>query len=248
MKSAIQFEQVVKKYAQADLPALNGLSFQVERGSVYGLLGPNGAGKSTSVMMLCGLLKVDSGSIHVLDCNAQTESEKIRKQVGIAPQEIALFPTLTAAENLIYFGKMYGVASAQLKEKMDLLFHTFQLEDKRNKAVHTFSGGMKRRLNLMAALLHQPELLILDEPTVGVDVQSRNLIIDFLKKENEKGLTILYSSHLMEEAERLCHRVGILHHGKLVAQGSVDELFNQYHCTNLEEVFLLLTGKSIREQ
>jgi len=248
MSLAIQFQQVGKTYRGADKAAVKGLSLEVKKGEIFGLLGPNGAGKSTSVMMLCGLVKNEEGTILVLNKNAKTESAAIRKQIGVATQEIALFPTLTAQENLHYLGNMYGLSGKALQEKIDFLLQSFALKNKQHERVESFSGGMKRRLNLIAALLHEPQLLILDEPTAGVDVQSRNLIIDFLKELNKKGVTILYSSHLMEEAEKFCTRFGIIDEGKLIASGSREELLKENStCKNLEELFLHLTGKNIRE-
>jgi ABC-2 type transport system ATP-binding protein len=248
MSLAIQFDKVGKTYNGASKPAVKGLSFQINDGEIVGLLGPNGAGKSTSVMMLCGLIKNDEGTITVLGKNTSTESSVIRKMIGVATQEIALFPTLTAKENLEYLGNMYGLSGKKLQQKIDFLLKAFALENKKNERVESFSGGMKRRLNLIAALLHEPKLLILDEPTAGVDVQSRNLIIEFLKDLNKQGVTILYSSHLMEEAEKLCTRFGIIDEGKLIASGTREELLQQNEsCKNLEELFLHLTGKSVRE-
>lgn len=248
MSLAIQFDKVGKTYSGALKPAVKGLSFQVNEGEIVGLLGPNGAGKSTSVMMLCGLIKNDEGTITVLGKITSTESSVIRKMIGVATQEIALFPTLTAKENLEYLGNMYGLSGKKLQQKIDFLLKAFALENKMDERVESFSGGMKRRLNLIAALLHEPKLLILDEPTAGVDVQSRNLILEFLKDLNKQGVTILYSSHLMEEAEKLCTRFGIIDEGKLIALGTREELLQQNgSCKNLEELFLHLTGKSVRE-
>jgi ABC-2 type transport system ATP-binding protein len=171
-------------------------------------------------MMLCGLITPTHGNIHILGKSVKDEAAEIRKMIGVAPQEIALFPTLTAHENLTYFGKMYGLKSAFLKNKINELAIAFGLTEKMHKTVATFSGGMKRRLNLMAALLHEPKLLVLDEPTVGVDVQSRTMIMSYLTQLNQSGVTIIYSSHLMEEAERFCTRFGFIDEGKMVLEGT----------------------------
>lgn len=248
MSIAIALNQVVKSYAGAKQPAVQGLSLQVNEGEIYGLLGPNGAGKSTSVMMICGLTPYSSGEINVLGFDAKSKSATIRSLIGVAPQEIALFPTLTAAENLTYFGNMYGLRGKKLRDTIAHYVEAFGLTSKLNEQVASFSGGMKRRLNLIAALLHEPKLLIIDEPTAGVDVHSRNLIIDILKGLNHKGMTILYSSHLMEEAEKLCTRFGIIDEGKLIAEGTREELLQQNtNCKDIEELFLHLTGKSMRD-
>lgn len=248
MSNAIAFSKVVKQYKGATTAAVNGLDLSIKTGEIYGLLGPNGAGKSTSVMMLCGLTKPSDGDIQIIGKNVKNEATEIRKMIGVAPQEIALFPTLTGYENLAYFGKMYGLKNTIIKNKINELATAFGLTDKMHKSVATYSGGMKRRLNLMAALLHEPKLLVLDEPTVGVDVQSRTMIIDFLKQLNQSGVTILYSSHLMEEAERFCTRFGFIDEGKLVLEGTTESLKKAYpNCENLEAIFLELTGKHVRD-
>ena len=232
----LQLKQVTKCYAAESAAAVDRLEFSIEAGEIYGLLGPNGAGKSTTVAMICGLIQPDSGEI-------------IRhyRKLGLAPQEIALFPTLTAHENLHYFGNLYGLHGEGLRQRIDTLLHQFLLQDKAHKQVHTLSGGMKRRVNLMAALLHHPDLLILDEPTAGVDVQSRNLIVEILRSLNESGMTILYSSHLMEEAQRLCSKVGIMDSGKLIEEGEPGQMIAASGAQHLEDLFLKLTGKSNRE-
>jgi ABC-2 type transport system ATP-binding protein len=248
MSNAIFFDNVYKQYNSAEKKAVDGLSFSVERGEVFGLLGPNGAGKSTSVMMLCGLTNCDVGNIKVLDLDVSTNSRLVRKKIGVAPQDIALFPTLTANENLCYFGRMYGLSSQEINTQISNLVERFGLSDKLKKPVQSYSGGMKRRLNLIAALLHSPELLLLDEPTAGVDVQSRSLITEYLKEINQKGITILYSSHLMDEAERVCNRFGFIDNGKMIAIGSLQELKIEHpDCDSLEDIFLKLTGRNVRE-
>lgn len=248
MSNAVIFDAVAKQYKEATTPAVDGLNFAIKAGEIYGLLGPNGAGKSTSVMMLCGLITPTAGSIHILGKNVKKEAAEIRKIIGVAPQEIALFPTLTAYENLSYFGKMYGLKNTFLKNKINDLATAFGLVEKMHKPVTTFSGGMKRRLNLMAALLHDPKLLVLDEPTVGVDVQSRTMIMNYLTQLNQSGVTILYSSHLMEEAERFCTRFGFIDEGKMVLEGTNESLKKAYpNCENLEAIFLELTGKHVRD-
>jgi ABC-2 type transport system ATP-binding protein len=245
---AIELNHVTRHYKDAPKPSVNDLSLKILQGSVFGLLGPNGAGKSTTVMMLCGLMRPDHGSVNVLGMNTVEHSEEIRRQIGVATQEVALLPTLTAYENLFYFGRMYGLRAPEIRESIERDLHIFGLSNKSKKQVHTFSGGMKKRLNLIAALLHNPKILILDEPTAGVDVQSRNMILDFLIELKKKGTTIIYSSHLMEEAEKICTHLAIVDEGKLIEEGTPDSLLKAHaECKNLEQYFLKITGKNIRD-
>lgn len=247
-KSAVRLEGLTKQYPHSSKRAVSELSFEIPEGAVFGLLGPNGAGKSTTVMMLCGLTRPDSGTISMFGMDMTENGAAIRKKIGVAPQEIALFPTLTAYENLLYFGYMYGIKPSVVRAQIKKYLHVFGLSEKGNKIVHTFSGGMKRRLNLIAALLHDPKLIILDEPTAGVDVQSRNLILDFLNELKAEGITIIYSSHVLEEAERICSHLGIIDEGKLISLGERDAIMKaNADCRNLEQVFLKLTGRNIRD-
>lgn len=244
----VSVDQITKQYRGSQSPAISNLTLSIPSGSVLGLLGPNGAGKSTLIMMLCGLLRPDAGTISVFNLPIAGNETQARKKIGVAPQEIALFPTLTASENLFYFGRMYGLSSLFLKKVVPDYLDKFGLLPKSGKRVETFSGGMKRRLNLIAALLHQPQLLILDEPTTGVDVQSRNMIVDFLQTLKIKNTTIIYSSHFLEEAEKICSHVAILDEGNLLSSGTIESLkANHPECSTLEELFLKLTGKNIRD-
>jgi ABC-2 type transport system ATP-binding protein len=248
MSIAVQVSELRKQYPKAAKPAVSDLSFAFPTGSIFGLLGPNGAGKSTLVSMLCGLSKPNHGSISVLGLNPFTQGAEVRKKVGVAPQEIALYPTLTALENLQYFSRMYGISSSEGNPKIKNYLEIFGLGQNQHKQVKNFSGGMKRRLNLIAALLHQPELIILDEPTSGVDVQSRNMILDFLLDHQKTGVTVMYSSHYLEEAERICSNLIIVDEGVLVAEGSPQSLLQaNAGCEDLEDVFLKLTGKHMRD-
>lgn len=246
--SVVHLEHLTKRYPKSSTAAVLDVSIEIPEGAVFGLLGPNGAGKSTTVMILCGLMRPDAGKVVVLGQNMLEHGAAIRKYIGVAPQEIALFPSLTAYENLFYFGRMYGLSAAVIRRQVSHFLDIFGLTDKSNKLVNTFSGGMKRRLNLIAALLHQPKLIILDEPTAGVDVQSRNLILDFLSDLKSQGTTIIYSSHLLEEAERICSHIAIIDEGKLISAGPLSaEIDKESGCRNLEELFLKLTGKNIRD-
>jgi ABC-2 type transport system ATP-binding protein len=244
----IQVAGLTKVYKGSVKPAVNQLNFVVHEKEIFGLLGPNGAGKSTTLMMLCGLLKIDAGSIQVFGLDVDKKGAEIRRQIGVAPQDIALFPTLTAYENLVYFCRMYGRQGASIRKTVNHFLDMFGLLDKANMRVLHFSGGMKRRLNLIAALLHDPRLLILDEPTSGVDVQSRNMILDYMRTLQAQGVTILYSSHLLEEAEKICSRFAIIDEGRPIAAGTLaDMLAASGSGTNLEQLFLHLTGKAIRD-
>lgn len=247
-KSAVQLTKLTKQYPHSTKRAVSELTFDIQPGAVFGLLGPNGAGKSTTVMMLCGLMRPDGGNISVFGMDVMENGVEVRNQIGVVPQEIALFPTLTAYENLFYFGRMYGLKASKIRSQIDKYLEVFGLSDRRNRVVSTFSGGMKRRLNLIAALLHRPKLIILDEPTAGVDVQSRNMILSFLETLKADGTTIIYSSHVLEEAERICSHLGIIDEGKLITIGTREAIMGHHgDCKNLEEVFLKLTGKNIRD-
>ncbi|MGC3948076.1 MAG: ABC transporter ATP-binding protein [Chryseolinea sp.] len=246
--NVVQLGNITKTYVKTGRPAVSDLSLTIPEGAVFGLLGPNGAGKSTTVMILCGLTRPDAGTVSVMGMDVATNANEVRKKIGVAPQEIALFPTLTARENLTYFGRMYGLNGRHLSARIDQLLATFGLTEKSNKLVHTFSGGMKRRLNLIAALLHEPRLVILDEPTAGVDVQSRNMILSFLEELKKSGTSIIYSSHVLEEAERICSHIAIVDEGKLIMAGTRQSLMERHNdCSTLEQLFLKLTGKNIRD-
>jgi ABC-2 type transport system ATP-binding protein len=246
--NVVQLEHLTKAYVKTGKPAVSDLSLIIPEGAVFGLLGPNGAGKSTTVMILCGLTRPDEGKVMVMGADVNTHATEVRRKIGVATQEIALFPTLTARENLTYFGRMYGLGRQHLNARIEEYLHAFGLSEKARKQVHTFSGGMKRRLNLIAALLHDPQLVILDEPTAGVDVQSRNMILAFLEQLKKSGTSIIYSSHVLEEAERICSHIGIIDEGKLVTSGTRLAVMQQHpECASLEHLFLKLTGKNIRD-
>ena len=248
MEYAIHIEGLNKHFPHAEFKALDQLSLNFEKSIIAGILGPNGAGKTTTISVLCGLLKKDSGTAKVLGLDVESNISEIQKRIGVVPQQTALFPQLTGFENLEYIGRLYKISKTELSKRINDLLGVLGLEAHRNKRLQHYSGGMKRRLNIIAGLLHQPELLILDEPTAGVDVQSRTMILDFLKAYNQQGNSILYTSHLLEEAERICDNVAIIDMGKLVAQASPQALIAQTPvCRNLEDVFLHYTGRLLRE-
>jgi ABC-2 type transport system ATP-binding protein len=204
--------------------AVDGVSFQIAPGETYGLLGPNGAGKTTTISMVCGLLHRDAGQVLLRGERLDTNTLGTKAEIGFVPQEIAIYPDLTARENLRFFGKLYDLSGAQLDGRADRILDTVGLADRANERTDAFSGGMKRRLNIGIGLLNEPALLLLDEPTVGVDPQSRNAILDAVESLASEGMAVLYTTHYMEEAERLCDRVGILDEGVLKAEGTRREL------------------------
>jgi ABC-2 type transport system ATP-binding protein len=218
-------QDIIKRYGT--LTALNGVSLEVKAGEFFGLLGPNGAGKSTLMSLVSGLRAPDAG-ILTLDGVAITTSDPAgRLALGLVPQHIALYQELSADQNLRIFGQLYGLRGAVLRERIEETLNAVQLIDRRKDQVKNFSGGMQRRLNLAAALLHRPKLLLCDEPTVGVDPQSRNAIFEYLEQLNRAGLTVIYSTHYMEEATRLCSRIGIIDQGNILALGTLDELLTR---------------------
>lgn len=207
-----------------DLQAVDDLSFEVAPGETFGLLGPNGAGKTTSISMICGLLDRDDGEVEVEGTAIRPGSIRGRELIGYVPQEIALYPELSGRDNLVFFARLYGLKGAEAKARIDETLEVVGLTERAGDPVADYSGGMQRRLNIAAGMLHQPRLLILDEPTVGIDPQSRNAILEAVAALGESGMSVLYTTHYMEEAERLCRRVGIVDHGRLLALGTRREL------------------------
>ena len=244
----IEVQQVEKRYPGSSVPALRGLDLFVEAGEFFGLLGPNGAGKTTLLSILCGLRKATGGRVILAGEDVTRNPAPIRSRIGLVPQDIALYPSLTAFENLAFFGRMYGLAGAALRARVQECLAMVGLENHAGRRVETYSGGMKRRANLAAGLLHHPPILILDEPTVGIDAQSRNLIFQNLRALNQAGMTLVYATHYMEEAEQFCGRVAILDEGRCLTQGSPAALIAaQPGCPNLDHLFLELTGKRLRD-
>ena len=218
----IEIKDVTKSYGRQKV--LQNVSFEIMEGELFGLLGPNGAGKSTLIDILTGIQSMDSGEIFINGKSIKTDKVEIRKHLGLVPQDIALLEELNAVDNLEYFGGLYGLAGAELKNQIEKLLEVAGLTDKKKEKVKNYSGGMKRRLNIAVAMLHNPSILILDEPTVGVDAQSRQHIFDYIQSLAEQGTTILYTSHYMEEIEALCKRVFILDLGEEVAYGTKEEV------------------------
>lgn len=246
--SLIQIQNLSKTYPKSTDPALKELSFQVRSGDIFGLLGPNGAGKTTTLSILSGMLGYRSGSIRYNGLELCDHELSIQRKIGVVPQDIALYPTLTAEENLTYFGRLYGLKSKDRRQKIEEQLNRLGLNKKAHQRIDTFSGGMKRRMNLIAGVLHQPEILFLDEPTVGIDVQSRAVILEYLQELNRLGTTIVYTSHDLDEAERFCNYVAIMDYGKIIAMGNTINLLEEHpEISNLENLFLHLTGRELRD-
>ena len=244
----IEIQSLSKKYKNADVFSVNNLSLEINKGEIFGLLGPNGAGKTTLISMLCGLIKPTSGDFSINGYNYANDAHAIKKIMGVVPQEYALYPTLTARENLMYFGSMYGLKGKVLKQKINDSLDYLGLLKFADKKIDTFSGGMKRRINLLAGQLHEPSVLFLDEPTVGVDVHSKAVIIEYLKQVNQSGTTIIYTSHHLAEAQDLCSHIAIIDNGEIMIKGTPQEIIELTHNAHtLEDVFLSLTGKALRD-
>ncbi|HCX78445.1 MAG TPA: export ABC transporter ATP-binding protein [Firmicutes bacterium] len=218
----VETKNLVKRYG--DVLAVDNVNLQIAEGEIFGLLGPNGAGKTTIINMLIGLTKVDGGEIAIFGKKVNGNREDVSSHIGIVPQELAIYNDLTAAENLAFFGKLYGIKGKLLQERVTEALEFTGLSDKRKILPKKFSGGMKRRLNIACAIVHQPKLIIMDEPTVGIDPQSRNHILSSVQELHSQGSTIIYTSHYMEEVEELCTRVAIMDEGRIIAQGNKDEL------------------------
>jgi len=219
----IQLKDVTKRYD--DKLAVDNISLDIEEGELFGLLGPNGAGKSTIISMICGLAKLDKGDIIINGSSIKTNPIEAKQNIGLVPQEIALYENISAIDNLKFWGKMYSLKGNLLKERIEEVLEATGLKDRRKEKVSKFSGGMKRRLNIACAVMHYPKIVIMDEPTVGIDPQSRNNILEFTKGLNKKhGSTLIYTSHYMEEVEALCSKVCILDEGKVIAKGDQDHI------------------------
>ncbi|HOY30396.1 MAG TPA: ABC transporter ATP-binding protein [Bacteroidales bacterium] len=241
----IKVEDLSKIYKGSKNPAVDTIRVSITKNEIFGLLGPNGAGKTTLISVLCGLYKPSSGKVYIKNSDLHQNLKSLKNIIGIVPQDIALYPTLTARENLLFFGKVYGLNRHYLDEKISECLTLLELEHSKDKKISTFSGGMKRRINIIAGLLHDPEILFLDEPTVGIDIHSKKIIIDYLTEINKKGTTIIYTSHLIAEAEDFCSYIAIMNKGRIIARGTPAELIQSfYNSKDLEDVFLELTEKS----
>lgn len=245
MEYILKVKELEKNYGERK--AVKGISFNVKAGEILGFLGPNGAGKSTSINMISTVVDYDKGSIFFLDKDVKTNENYLKKNLGVVPQDIAVFSDLSAYSNIKFFCSLYGFKGKELKENVEEALNFVGLWDRRKDLPSKFSGGMKRRLNIACAIAHRPRLLIMDEPTVGIDPQSRNNILDTVKKLNESGTTIIYTSHYMEEVEHICTNLIIMDEGHIIEEGTKEQLKSRYLKDNLEEIFLELTGKELRD-
>ncbi len=243
--AAIDIRGLEKKFG--DTTALQGLTLRVAEGELFGLLGPNGAGKSTTINILCGLLEPTAGSVYVNGRRLPDEARAVKAMIGVCPQDFSIFPYLTGRENVLLFGELGGVPKDELRTRADKLLDQMGLNGEADRKVKGYSGGMKRRISLATALVADPAIAFLDEPTTGLDPQSRHAVWEFIRGLKQRRRTVVLTTHYMEEAEALCDRVAIIDHGKLIALGTPAALMAEYRAKDLEEVFLRLTGRRMRE-
>ena len=249
METILKTIDLTKKYDNKAV--VDNLNIEIKEGEIFGLLGPNGAGKSTTMNMICNIVKPDYGSVEFMGKDFRKNKKELSKDLGYIPQNLAIHGSLKAWENVELFTSLYGIKGEKLKKRIDEALLYVGLSDRRNDYARKFSGGMKRRLNIACAIGHHPRLLIFDEPTVGIDPQSRNFILEKIKESNKNGATVIYTSHYMEEVEAICTRIAIMDNGKIIASGTSDELkklvVDDISKITLEEVFLELTGKKLRD-
>lgn len=245
----LKTDNITKIYPGTSKPALNRFRIAVITGEIFGLLGPNGAGKTTAISVMSNILRPDEGRLEIFGIDPLNHPNKVKKMMGLVPQDIALYSSLTVFENLSFFGRMYGLTGKRLKSGIENALRLTGMDKAADLKVKTCSGGMKRRLNLAAGLIHDPRLIFLDEPTVGIDPQSRNTIIENLNHLKQQNITMIYTTHYMEEAQRLCDRVAIMDDGEIIVEGTPKALLEQHpDCENLGDLFLFLTGKQLRDQ
>jgi ABC-2 type transport system ATP-binding protein len=244
---AVEIEDMGFRYPGNPDVSFSGLNLQIAKGERFGLFGPNGAGKTTLISLMTGLLTASEGQIKLLGRQVGQHSNDVNKLFGFVPQDFSFYQELSPVENLEFFGAWSGLDKKTVATRTDELLDILGLNDVRNKQVDKFSGGMKRRVNLAIGVIHQPAILFLDEPTVGVDVQTRHAIINYLIRLNESGTTLVYTSHQLNEAEGLCQQVALIDDGKIIAQDSLDKLLKTHQQENLEQMFLNLTGKAYRD-
>ncbi len=243
----ISVKALSKQYDKTQNFSLCDVSLDIHVGDKFGILGPNGAGKTTLISILCGIFPSSMGSVAYYKNGLALSDHDVKKIIGFVPQDFALYDDLTARQNLEYFGALYNLSKKTIVERTDNMLSLLGLLNVIDKKVVTYSGGMKRRLNLAIGLIHNPEILFLDEPTVGVDIQSKNAILNFLNKINEQGATIIYTSHHMSEAQKFCDKIAILDYGKLIAFGTLDDMLIKHNTTNLMDVLIQLTGEDYRD-
>jgi ABC-2 type transport system ATP-binding protein len=244
---AINIEGLAFQYPRQEGIRFKNFNLKIIAGERFGLFGPNGAGKTTLMNLMTGIIKYSSGSIRLLGHEINDHPKYINKIFGFVPQDFSFYPQLTARENLTFYGAWYGMDKKQTSVRSDELLEVLGLSDDGNRLLGTFSGGMKRRINLAIGVIHKPKVLFLDEPTVGVDVQSRHAIINYLKKQNETGTTLIYTSHQLEEAAELCNKIAMMDDGKIIAHDSLESLLLKHGHEGMEGLFLELTGKRFRD-
>ena len=245
MERVIEAEALLKKYG--DLVAVDHISFEVRRGECFGFLGPNGAGKTTTMRMIYGFSPLTGGSLKVFGLPVEENRREIKRKIGIAPQELSLDPDLRVLQNLLIYSTYFDLPKNEAKTRAEELLAFFHLVEKKNEPIDRLSGGMKRRLLIARALINRPEVLIMDEPTTGLDPQSRHLMWDRLRSLRGEGVTTVLSTHYMEEASELCDRIVVIDYGKIIEEGRPNELVQKHGVKNLEELFLRLTGKELRD-
>jgi ABC-2 type transport system ATP-binding protein len=244
---AIIIQQLAFHYPRREGICFKNFNLEIGAGERFGLFGPNGAGKTTLMNLMTGLLTYSTGSIRLLGHEINHHPKSINAIFGFVPQDFSFYPELSARENLAFYGAWYGLDRKQIKYRTDELLEVLGLSSVSDRVLQHFSGGMKRRVNLAIGVMHHPKVLFLDEPTVGVDVQSRHAIIHYLKKQNESGTTLVYTSHQLEEAAELCNKVALIDDGKIIAHDSLDGLLQKHGHEGMEELFLELTGKRFRD-
>jgi len=243
----IEIRNVTQRYRSSQENSLTDITLTINKSDVFGLLGPNGAGKTTLISILCGIMPPSSGEIRFYSNDVIISKSEQRSAIGFVPQEYAFYQELTPRQNLDYFGAMYNIPSGELKLRREDLLAVLGLSKAADKKVETFSGGMKRRVNLAIGIIHKPSVLFLDEPTVGVDVQSKNAIIRYLQEINRQGTTIIYTSHHMTEAEEFCNRIALIDHGKVISEGDLDAVKHANQVSSLQSLFIKLTGEAYRD-
>ncbi len=249
MDTILKTVDLTKKYDGRTV--VDNLNIEIKKGEIFGLLGPNGAGKSTTMNMICNIVKPDYGTVEFMGKDFRKNKKELSKRLGYIPQNLAIHGSLKAWENVELFTSLYGIKGEELKDRIDESLEYVGLSERRNDYAKNFSGGMKRRLNIACAIGHHPDLLIFDEPTVGIDPQSRNFILEKIKESNKNGATVIYTSHYMEEVEAICSRIAIMDNGRVIASGTSEELkklvVDDVESITLEEVFLTITGKKLRD-
>ena len=244
---AIDIQNLGFRYPGNAEVSFTNLNLQVKKGERFGLFGPNGAGKTTLMNLMTGVLQVDEGSITLLGNKVGVQKKEVNKLFGFVPQDFSFYQELSPAENLEFFGAWAGLNQQEINQRTDELLTILGLSDVRDKAVEKFSGGMKRRVNLAIGVIHNPQVLFLDEPTVGVDVQTRHAIMNYLRTLNDNGTTLIYTSHQLSEAEDLCEHIAMIDDGQIITQGNIDEVLAAHNQESLEQLFINLTGKAYRD-